>query len=360
MPDLPPELWIITLDRLRFQPSTDIFPAPLDVPTLKALTLTSRSFQSLAEPLIYERVRLQGYDPTARQKVDRLTSRPDMLLWIKYLTVFNCLAGAYAGYRYILSLCPKLLSLQGICLKFTKIEVQTALAIVRLPSLEIWEAIGVQFEDNTGSIDFSAEQLRLKHVGLGLAPASDADNKILTKLVLSPSLHSLGLLHGPTTSAALPLLNATNSPSILPLRSFQCDIPPNINDLYDFLLRCPSITYISLWDPTVGRPFSNPPPLPPPPDLLPSLRAIKGSSRSAQYFVPGRPVDNISISYIHDPGDDKALFKSLEKSSVSVTAFCMTLLASTFKPAFAALASAFPALISLRIEAPRCTDQVCR
>lgn len=350
MPILPPELWLVTLDKLRNPPPlcdnfSPAFPDALDIPTLKALILTSRTFHFIAEPLLYERVHVEHNGRRTWAILDCLASRPERLLWVRYLTIVDCRSPLLQD---VLSICPKLRALKGISASFVKIDAQTISAILRLPLLEVWTSMDVQIQGEARSIHVPTEQLRLRHVCLRAGRKVLAmEDETFAKLALSPSLESLRIHTESITSVTLRVLNAVGPSSFPQLRSFKGIVPSAFDEMYNFLRRCPNIASMCLYN---GLMDVRPPP--PPPDILPSLREFSGSRLSAELFVPGRPVERISICFPSDRKDDQALFGYLKKSSTTVKTFSLAVTFSNTMSEllFATIASAFPSLELLEIQ----------
>lgn len=286
MPDIPPELWIAILDKLRCSPHywTNAFPDPFDIPTLKALTLASHLLHSIAEPFLYERFRLEGRSDRLLAKIDQRTSHP---LWVKYLMIANCRGNAA---RHIFSICPQLRSLRGVSLHDVTIEAQAIHQILHLPFLEMWESSEMQLKGELQVPLVAPEKLSLKHARLGVTPNAKKEAEFLARLVVSDQLESLEIM--PDTSTALRILQAGENPfAFHQLRSFQGAMLPAFDLLYDSLRRCPNVTSVHI----TGEVPSSTTLSPAHPDILPRLRNFKGSPRAARLFIQRRPVDHIVL-----------------------------------------------------------------
>lgn len=341
MLDLPPELWIATLDKLR-RPSpswTNAFPDPCDIPTLKALILTSHFFHSLAEPFLYERFRIQGRRDELLAKVDRRTRHP---LWVKYVIMVNC--GTKVT-RYLFSIFPQLRALRGVSLRSVTIEARWNTEILLLPVLEIWESDAIQIKGDLQASMIVPENLRLKHVGLGMKYISVKEAEALARLALSDQLESLKLIRD--ESAVLRTLNAeAGFSSFHQLRSFEGVIPPDFDLLYNFLRHCPEITSVHITKEIEKRVT-----LPPaPPDILPRLQSFKGPPRAARLFIQSRPIEHIALLLDMQQRPEDAVFNSLNTASAPIKSLYLATWYMISKTTLASLAAAFPALESLVID----------
>lgn len=353
MPDLPAELWIAILDKLR-SPSRhwgNAFPDPFDKPTLKAITLTSHFFLFLAEPFLYERFRVRGRGDNIISEIDRRTRRP---LWVKYVLTFNC--GSTVT-QYLFSIFPQLRALRGVALHYGSIEAPRIPEILQLPFLEIWESISIQVKGDFQAAMIVPENLRLKHVGLAMGYSQSAEKEagVLTRLALSDHLESLKLMRG--TRAIVHILNvAANLSSFHRLHSIELGegAPPAFDILSDFLRRCPNVTYLYIREeiPSIATLPSAPS------DILPGLQKFKGPPRTARLFIQNRPVEHIVLLLGSSQRPENVAFETLNTSSTPIKSLYLKAWYAIDKTALGPLASAFPSLEFLVIEFLSTVDRI--
>lgn len=345
MSSLPPELWIVTFDKLRFpgQPTTEHpFLNPLDVPTLKALTLTSRLFYALARPLLYESVRVRVGCPKDIAQILQLKDRSERSHWVKYVHIVGCAVGILP----FMTMCTKFRGLRSIALDTVRVEAQWILEVLQLPSLESWTSFNIRIDGDIHPTKLPINQLRLKTVRLRRLvlghhhTIQTPEAGFLARMALSPLLQSLDF-DGPIYAV---LDAAQSSPLPSNLRSFKVGRVASIDDLYEFLRRCPSITSIDVLG--IGPPGLTLLPLPA--DVLPLLRDFTGSMLLAQLFIPDRHAVTISLCESPESDQEESFFQSLKKGSKQVKT--VSIRGSQHALSLATLASTFPSLESLTIE----------
>lgn len=346
---LPMELWIVITEHLRQDSSRSFqfYPVrPFNMPAIKSLRLTSRSFNAVIEPLYWERVELF---PTTRpressQIIQHLHHNPAHRQLVKCL-VFSKWRPPPAGdppdsnptpeptrpYVDLLSgIFTKLHNLRAIHVTWSHMTCAMYEHLYSLQQLEYLEfvkppIIPLEATLDTGRLDATA--LRLKAIAVSMGAVGTIPGvSACARLFLSPSLEQLA-----TSSSMAPFIHTlTNQKSFGQLRHYEAVEPFELGgfeEFYAFAAHCPNLTSVK-FRPRITAEVNELDDIPSPPDnILTQLCCFDGTLQLAARIVPGRPVERVitACPSFHNDKEFEASFKRLSNSSRRIKALHLTI-----------------------------------
>lgn len=337
---LPPELWLATMDHLRMEieiPVTQLVrsPAP-DIKVLKELTRVSRTLHTLAEPFIWERVRLSGSGVHApkdgvRPILRLLDQNPDRKKWIKYLTLDRWdltprgdvegsnKSDAEAVWSTFLEL-PNLIALS---LHHVVAAPQLFAHLTALPALRAFSTFAFNVDTNSPESDDNPDPLSSLRSVILRGVRGNACAEEVVKAVIHPGLERL--LHG--TSFARYIHSQMTIHNFAQLREYHM-VEPTLFDLTKLFQVAPSLP--ALTQLRIDTKVRNPSPheqsqIHLAQDHLASLTCISAPLWLLAKLVPGRPIRDLEIQNLRITvtNHDHELFKLLAPGCAQVTSLTL-------------------------------------
>lgn len=172
-PNLPAELWLISLEFLRSEPGEKAFSVtgvedrpPKSGTTLKALSQTSRWFRNLAEPLLHEWLTLSGYErefSKTAELVKRIRASDALQQAVKYLIIRGFSTKNAEKMEVTKNLFKLFTNVRGVRLSDTHLPFEAVSDIINFPSLRIWESECLRIKGGVTKVKFDPETLHLTH-----------------------------------------------------------------------------------------------------------------------------------------------------------------------------------------------------
>ncbi|KAG8972543.1 hypothetical protein FRC05_009776 [Tulasnella sp. 425] len=342
---LPMELWIVVTEHLRQDASRSFqfYPIrPLNMPAIKSLRLTSRSFNAIVEPLYWERVELF---PTtrpgeSRQIIQHLHHNPAHRQLVKCLVLSKWRPPPPLGdgadsnptpeptrphVDLLSEIFTKLHNLRAIQVTWSHMTCAMYEHLYSLQQLEYLEFVKPPIIPLEGTLDtgrLNATALRLKAIAVSMgAVATIPGVSACARLFLSPSLEQLSI-----SSSMAPFIHTlTNQNSFDQLRHYEAVEPFDLGgfeEFYAFAAHCPNLTSVK-FRPRITTEVNELDAIPSPPDnILTQLRCFDGTLQLAARIVPGRPVERVITACPSFQLDNafEASLKRLSNSSRSIKA----------------------------------------
>lgn len=328
--NLPLELWVATFDIVRAEGDIAVTKLirtpPPDTKTLREIVQVSRTFQALAEPFLWERVKLDGglyrFPPDrVLRTLGLLNKNPDRKKWIKYLTLEKWnfttpvdikVAESQSVWNAFLEL-PNLIALRVF---HTVAPPELFTHLETLPKLRAFSTFAFQVEPSSEASHGAPDTY--PNIRTVILRGVRGNSEPMVKAVVHPGLERL--LHG--SSFASFVHTQMSLHTFDQLREYHM-VEPSILDLrkfFDVALALPILTHLRI-DMKRRRPS---------PDeqkalylkhlALPTLTYLSGPLWLLTRLVPGRPVEGIAVRHlgISINSDEKELFKQLASGSTPV------------------------------------------
>ncbi|KAG8903139.1 hypothetical protein FRB99_003682 [Tulasnella sp. 403] len=345
--NLPVEIWVVIIRHLRPKLYPSIVLQAWDRPqtsALRAVAATSRALRYLAEPYVYECIRLSGVFEEWKLKsdhiMDTVRSRPEVRGWVKYLFLDRFYHSMDVAGK-ITDFFVSLPSLRAIRMQLVTISLPMAVHMIRLPGLVCLATYNVTLAPDAPLPDFDPFSLHLTALSLrGGTPR--IQNFSFAVLALSPHLERLD--HG---STALP--HIYNLPIQYPshvfnnlreYRAIEPIDPTQLNDFFSFARSCPNLSSVTFEH--RDEPLS-PKVIPDVPgDILQHITSFTGSLSLASRLASGRQLTSLSI---YDPNFSdlelltelsravSATIRTVEVEAIVWTEGCVARLADAFASA---------------------------
>ncbi|KAJ7652509.1 hypothetical protein DFH06DRAFT_1134492 [Mycena polygramma] len=343
---MPPELWVKVFSHI-----------PLYL--LPSITLTCRSFRSLAQPLLFTTIVTHPQAPsslTARATHTKYRKRVAERLQFFFspqisLTVRECKISQAAPEEdgvanddlidYIFDTLPKLPNLQVLECRHVQLTPQRLAVLQRLHLTSITlELCFGEMSDFAAAPAVPMRDVTFKYPDSSLR----GDKASPCPVFLSPT--HLEYLHATTTVV---LASIIGSQPFSKLRSLELPVGClSSTSFIPALLRCPAVEHLSL-----HTSFANIPPAPfeaLPDGVLPLLKSYRGPHYFAACFLSGRSTERVEISMSSRPHRLEASFVKLHHSLKSLS---FSLSTPDLPPSLLeTIHLAFPALADLSVHQP--------
>lgn len=286
---LPPELFIYVTAVLRTSlPNSPFFQlvdgiTPLHE-ALRNLSLTSRTFRALAQPILFEAIHFMGPNPAFRaHKIGQIfDARSESCAWIKHLQIHVC--GEEVERLFL-----RMIGLQSITFGPIALSSPMYSHLYRLSELVTLHLQNVTL--HTEHLDLPpTEELKLKELSMGCRYPTYTPPTAITRLSLSPLLETLTIpnFNSPFYEDLTGRSISNTFPSLTTLHLIHRSI--QFSRLVSFAAQCPNLQALE----TRGR-GSIEVPQTIGPSALPGLRRCTGPLNVAQLLVPGRPLEVLHL-----------------------------------------------------------------
>lgn len=208
--DLPPELWIATMDAIRGEQELlvkRLLPTPPPhIKTLKSLARVSKTFLTLAEPFLYEEVKI---DSKTSDKTEALLAHikqdPERLNWIKVIRLDNWDftttyddASTPRTWKILMDAVLQMKNLSAVRLTHMTISSDLCVHLLRLPKMVTFSSYGLRVKGSWPA-DLKSTQLNVRTVIYRLAYLSTRsprrqESKAHLQYTLGPSVERI--VHG--------------------------------------------------------------------------------------------------------------------------------------------------------------------